>query len=89
MSQRDIAAALGVSLGELSRWVALGAIPRDVFEERLREGFSGGPMPTTGSVLRGAPVPARGRVDRVLATIRHMTPEERAELLARLPEVAP
>ena len=80
MSRRDQAAALGLSLGELSRWVALAGVPADEFERRLRTQVASGRRPTAESLIRGAPVPARGRVERAAAIAKGMTPDERRAL---------
>lgn len=84
MSRRDVSAALGISKSELSRWARLASLPRQVFEERLAEQISGiprGHRVTAESLIRGAPVPARGRVDRAKALYRGMTIPERYAFL--------
>ena len=84
MSRRDQAAALGLSLGELSRWVALAGMPADEFERRLRAQVASGRRPTAESLVRGAPVPAPGRVERAAAIAKRMTAGERRALRAVL-----
>lgn len=86
MSLRDTAAALGVSVAELSRWKALATLRADEFERRLRLAqdacIGRGRLVTAEAVLRaGTPVPARGRVQRALAIVSRMSPQERADLL--------
>jgi len=85
MSQRDIAAALGTSTAELHRWKKLADIPEAEFHKRLAQ-CKGVPT-TTGILTMSEPVPARGRVERVIGIIRNMTEIERAQLLELL-EVA-
>ena len=89
MSRRDQAAAVGLSLGELSRWVALANVPADEFERRLQEQVAGirgsaSRRPTAESLIRGAPVPAPGRVERVVAIAKGMTADERRAVRAVL-----
>jgi len=88
MSMRDKASALGISTGQMYRWMRLSQIPRDEFEARLarqtEKWANGGARVTTESILRGAPVPARGRVERALGLIRAMTDSELIEFLPRL-----
>lgn len=76
MSTRDIAAAIGLSTGELYRWMGLAKLPEGVFEDRLQASFAAGKRPTAAS-LTAEPVPAPGRVDRAMAIYRRMTPDER------------
>lgn len=79
MSHRDMSAALGVSTGEMNRWMQLSRIPEGEFERRLNQC---GNVKTASAILSmSAPVPARGRVERAAAIIRHMTAIERSELL--------
>ncbi len=85
MSQRDIAAALGTSTAELHRWKKLADIPEAEFHKRLAQ-CEGMPT-TTGILTMSEPVPARGRVERVMGIIRNMTDSERTQLLELL-EVA-
>jgi hypothetical protein len=82
MSQRDIAAAIGVSLGELHRWQQLARIPEDEFERRIANLRDTGAI-TTASVI-GKPAPARGRVQRAAAIFTAMTEAERAEFLRKV-----
>lgn len=79
MSLRDKSAALGVSLGEMCRWIALAKIPEAKFERRLNQC---GDFITASAILSmSAPVPARGRVERAAAIIKNMTAIERSQLL--------
>ena len=80
MSRRDQAAALGLSLGELSRWVALADVPADEFERRLRAQVASGRRPTAETLIRGARVPIPGRVARAATIAKGMTPDERRAL---------
>ena len=85
MSRRDQAAALGLSLGELSRWVALAGVPAGEFERRLQAQVagirgSGSRRPTAESLIRGAPVPTPGRLERAAAIAKRMTADERRAL---------
>ena len=77
MSQRDMAAAIGVSTSELWRWQALAEIPEDEFEQRIAALKETNEI-TTSAMLRGAPVPARGRVERAKGIVGAMTSEELA-----------
>lgn len=80
MSMRDIGSALGISTGEMCRWMALAKIPKAEFERRLSERDK--PSVSAAAILAmETPVPARGRVERAAAIIRHMTPIERSALL--------
>jgi hypothetical protein len=92
MSQRDMCAALGTTTAFLNRCKRLADIPEAEFEERLARQSecwaAGGPKVTTESLLRGAPVPARGRVQRALAMVRGMTPAELREYLVELRRLA-
>lgn len=82
MSQRDIAAALGVSTAEMHRWKKLADIPAVEFQRRLSACEK---VPTTTAILAmSEPVPARGRVARAIGIIRNMTDSERAQLLELL-----
>lgn len=96
MSRRDQAAALGISVAELCRWVALAKLESDEFESRLaagRDDLATGRCKTLSSTTilrpRDVPVPARGRVERALELWRGMSAGERAELLEALPAVGP
>ena len=87
MSYRDIAAAQGMTKSELQRWVNLGALPEDEFEQRLAAHMVGTrwKRPTAASILAmKTPVPARGRVERALALVRAMTPAEFEEFTAQV-----
>ena len=84
MSRRDQAAALGLSLGELSRWVALAGMPADEFERRLRAQVASGRRPTAETLIRGARVPIPGRVARAATIAKGMTADERRALRAVL-----
>ena len=81
MSIRDMAASLGISTGEFCRWRTLAAIPEAEFEARLADLHDMGAMPTTSSIIKGAPVPARGRVERAQAIVANMTAEESVAFL--------
>lgn len=86
MSMRDMAAALSMSTGEINRWMRLGAIPEEEFERRLAEQLPHAHRRrvTATSLLRGAPVPALGRVDRAKGLFNAMTPAEQAGFIAWL-----
>lgn len=90
MSERDTAAALGVSKAEINRWKRLAAVPVEVFESRLTEALSRGHPVTASMLLRSPeePAPARGRVERALEAVRGMTTGERTRFLVRLREFA-
>jgi len=79
MSQRDIAAALGWSTGMLNRCIRLADVPEEQFEECLKAG-----MRNTDAIIRGAPVPAQGRVDRAKGLFNAMNETEKASFLAWL-----
>jgi len=87
MSQRDIAAALGLSTAEMHRYKRLAEVPKEVFERRMAESFAAGIKPSAQSLA--APVPARGRVDRALALMRGMSDSEIEEFMVLLPKVLP
>lgn len=76
MSQRDMAAALGISKGELWRRQRLAEISNDEFERRLAELKARGEVVTAVAVIRGAPAPARGRVERAQGIVGAMTGDE-------------
>ncbi len=76
MSVRDIAAALGMSTAEICRWKQLAAIPDAEFEARLSFHNAAGVLPTSTTMLRGGPVPARGRVERAQGIVGAMTGDE-------------
>lgn len=85
MSERDVAAALGISTGELNRWKRLGAIPEDEFESRIARCVARDSEVTASAILReGAPVPARGRVQRALSLWRGMDAAARSAFLERV-----
>lgn len=86
MSIRDTAAALGVSKSELQRWKDLGAMPAEEFDRRLKEQIpnSAKHRITAASILRGAPVPSRGRVERAKSLFTAMNATERESFLAWL-----
>ena len=77
MSQRDMAAALGVSTAEQWRWQRLAEIPEDEFERRIATLKEANEITTT-AMLRGAPAPARGRVERAKGIVGAMTSDELA-----------
>jgi hypothetical protein len=81
MSMRDIAAALGSSTGELSRWMALAELGEKEFEFRTSVATRA-QMSAAGILAMGTPVPARGRVERAFAIYKGMTPAERGDFLA-------
>lgn len=83
MSQRDMAAALGVSTAKMGRWQRLAEIPKDEFERRISILKEANEI-TTSAMLRGAPVPARGRVERAKGIVGAMTGEELVAFLAWL-----
>jgi hypothetical protein len=76
MSQRDMAAAIGISKGQLWRCLRLAEIPQDEFERRIAELKARGEVVTAMAVIRGAPAPARGRVERAQGIIGAMTGKE-------------
>lgn len=85
MSIRDVSAALGVSKTEIGRWLSLAELGHDEFERRLAVmRATGKPLSTSAILKMNAPVPARGRVERVLGIIKNMTAAERDALLACL-----
>jgi hypothetical protein len=76
MSIRDIAAAIGTSKAEIGRWKLRAAIPEAEFEARLSAHKAAGVLATTSSMIRSAPVPARGRVERAQGIVAAMTSDE-------------
>lgn len=85
MSHRDIAAALGVSNSELSRWKALAALGESEFERRIhmhRDRRT--PMSATSIINLSRPVPARGPVQRAAAIYTTMSTDERRAFLERI-----
>jgi hypothetical protein len=83
MSMRDIAAALGSSTGELSRWMALAELGQEEVDCRMNVATRA-QMSAAGILAMGTPVPARGRVARAFAIYKGMTPAERGEFLAMI-----
>src|SRR5262249_5184140 len=76
MSRRDMAAALGVSTAQISRWVRLAAVPEAEFEAALARGVR-----TVDEIIRGAPVPTRGRAERMKGLFKAMNTLEQANFL--------
>ena len=79
MSLRDMAAALGTSTAELCEWRRLAEIPEEEFERRLASAKGDPRAMTTTALIRGAPVRARGRVERALALYNSMPLEQRQQ----------
>lgn len=87
MSQRDIAAAWGMSKGALWRCRRLATIPEDEFDRRIAAIHGRGERLTKSALLRGTPAPARGRVDRAKGIVCAMTGEELAAFLVWFAQV--
>ena len=76
MSQRDVAAALGISTGQLNRWKRLADVPEERFEAAISSG-----MRNADAIVRGEPAPAQGRVERAIGLFKNMTPAEQIAFL--------
>jgi hypothetical protein len=79
MTMRDVGAALGVSTAWLSRCKRLATVPEEQFEKALKSGER-----NVEAIIRGAPVPAPGRVDRAKGLFYAMNATERASFIAWL-----
>ena len=76
MSKRDIAAALGVSTATLCKWQRLAEVPEAEFEVALAVGVR-----NVDEIIRGAPVPTRGRAERMKGMFKAMTVAEQDHFL--------